>query len=283
MRTQKQPTPLKPRSPFGHLPAGSLRVLQITDLHLSAEADARLLGLNTLDSLEQVLDKARATCWPADLILLTGDLAHDGSEKAYSRILERFDRFGVPVYCIAGNHDDPAVMARILNSGRLRCVDQASHGDWSIVLLDSTKPHEEGGQLTTAELQRLDSLLLEHPQRHALICLHHNPIPTESAWLDTMVLESADEFFRVLDRHPQVRGVLWGHIHQEIDTRRNGVRLLASPSTCIQFKPRQTHFAVDELPPGFRWLVLMPDGGIRTGVERLAAFSMEVDRLSAGY
>ena len=89
--------------------------------------------------------------------------------------------------------------------------------------------------------------------------------------------------FAVLDRFEQVRAVLWGHVHQEIDQRRNGVRLIASPSTCIQFEPGSEDFKVGEQAPGYRWLRLLPDGGLDTGVERVTGFEFTVDYGSNGY
>jgi Icc protein len=104
-----------------------------------------------------------------------------------------------------------------------------------------------------------------------------------SRWLDTMAVDNADEFFSIIDRHPQVRGILWGHVHQEFDTMRSDVRLMASPSTCIQFLPGSGNFAVDAAAPGYRWLSLYPDGRIETGILRLSEVPGSVDLASAGY
>ena len=65
-----------------------------------------------------------------------------------------------------------------------------------------------------------------------------------------------DEFFRIIDAHPAVRGILWGHVHQQFDGLRGGVRLLATPSTCAQFLPHSHDFAIDDRPPAFRSLEL---------------------------
>jgi Icc protein len=72
-------------------------------------------------------------------------------------------------------------------------------------------------------------------------------------------------------------------VHQNFDSERRGVRLLASPSTCIQFQPQSTEFAVDDAAPGYRWLNLYDSGRIDTGVARLTDFSAPLDRGSAGY
>ena len=72
-------------------------------------------------------------------------------------------------------------------------------------------------------------------------------------------------------------------MHQEIDTERNGVRLLASPSTCVQFAPGCENFKADAKPPGYRWLDLAPGGEVTTGVSRVADVEFVVDLESGGY
>ncbi len=84
-----------------------------------------------------------------------------------------------------------------------------------------------------------------------------------------MALENPEAFFDVIDRHPQVRGILWGHIHQSFEAQRHGVQLIRTPSTCVQFKPRHGVFEADALGPGYRWLGLSPDGQIRHTVRYL--------------
>src|SRR3546814_9659808 len=101
--------------------------------------------------------------------------------------------------------------------------------------------------------------------------------------MEPIGLRNPDALFAVLDRFPQVRAVLWGHVHQEVDQVRDGVRLLASPSTCIQFEPGSEDFAVGTQAPGYRWLRLLPDGGLETGVERVVGFAFTPDYGSNGY
>jgi len=61
------------------------------------------------------------------------------------------------------------------------------------------------------------------------------------------------------------------------------VRLLASPSTCVQFAPGSESFKVDDQPPGYRWLTLHTDGRIETGVSRVRETKFIVDLDSGGY
>ena len=61
------------------------------------------------------------------------------------------------------------------------------------------------------------------------------------------------------------------------------IRLMSTPSTCIQFLPGSEDFAVDSRAPGYRWLTLHENGRIESGVQRLAQVPGSVDLASAGY
>ena len=98
-----------------------------------------------------------------------------------------------------------------------------------------------------------------------------------------MAVDNAERLLAIVRRNPQVRGLLWGHIHQEFDRTLQGVRFLGSPSTCIQFTPKKHGFGLDSAPPGYRWLILQPDGQIQTGVQRLANLPGQIDLASGGY
>ena len=260
-----------------------LRLVQITDTHLYRDTAGTLMGLNTQASLDAVVALVRRSFWPVDAVLLTGDLVHDASPEGYLRLRNRMSELGVPVYCIPGNHDDPASLAELLNEGTVRTTRCESLGDWNLVLLDSTLPGDDSGVLSQQELHALDNCLAREPRRHALICLHHQPVPVGSAFMDSMQLINQDDFFAVLARHPQVRGIVWGHVHQAFSARCGGIALYGCPSTCIQFLPGAERLALDPETPGFRWLELHADGRIETGIGRLETYPGQVDASLKGY
>ena len=260
-----------------------IKVLQITDTHLFANSSGCLLGLNTEQSLNAITEDIRAHHLPTDIILATGDLVHDGTPAAYRRIFSHLENFGLPVYCLPGNHDEALTLQRTLNQEMIKYTEHAQHGDWHFIFLDSTIPDSEGAHLTPATLQALETHLQSAPDKNTLVCLHHQPILMGSKWLDTMAVDNADDFFAVIDRHPQIRGILWGHVHQKFDGRRKNVKLMSTPSTCIQFLPKSKDFALDTVTPGYRWLELHADGKIETGVERIETVTGEIDMASNGY
>jgi Icc protein len=257
-----------------------VRLIQFTDLHLGGAGDGTLRGVATQPALEATLAAAQARHAPWAALLLTGDLVQD-DPAGYARVRALFGGSAVPVYCLPGNHDCPQAMRRALAQRPFQICGSAVHGEWLVVMLDSCLAGSAGGQLAPAELERLDATLAAHRDRHALVALHHHPLPLGSRWLDAVALGNPADLFAVLDRHRHVRALVWGHVHQAAAAQRAGVQLLATPSTCVQFKPGVEGFAVDPRPPAYRWLDLHPDGRIDTGVEWVASAALAA-RAAAG-
>ncbi len=80
-----------------------------------------------------------------------------------------------------------------------------------------------------------------------------------------------------------VKGIVCGHVHQDMNVMHKGIRVMATPSTCVQFKPQSDDFALDTVSPGWRELTLHANGEITTQVQRLASGSFLPDFTSSGY
>jgi len=250
---------------------GPIRLLQFTDLHLCADPDAVLLGYCTRTSFERVLDQARQRHWPADAILFTGDLVHDERPEAYRYLRQQFDRLDCLCFSIPGNHDRIDLLAAEIDADANQGFRVKQLGAWDILLLDSTIPGSEAGRLKPDTLIALERFLGGSEERPALVSLHHQPVAIGSRWIDSMQVDNGDALLALAERCPQIRVILWGHVHQAFDQQRGHTRLLATPSTCAQFRPNSREFALDQQLPGYRWLELEADGSIGTGVERLAS------------
>lgn len=81
-----------------------MHLLQITDTHLFASAEGRLLAVRTAESLAAVLDQVQANAHPYDLILATGDLSQDHSPESYQRFATMMAPLSRPIYWL------PAIM-----------------------------------------------------------------------------------------------------------------------------------------------------------------------------
>lgn len=261
-------------------PAGRpLTVVQITDTHLGGAPGGLLAGMNTDESLERVLATLDADPVDPDLLLVTGDIADKGERSAYERLVARLAHFALPDVWLPGNHDNQAVMRQVAGN---RMVRRVVAGNWQIILLDSQIPGAVGGELAASELEALERLAADDID-HTLVCLHHHPLPIDCAWLDEQQVTNGADLLAKVTSLPSVRAVLWGHIHQEFDRTIDSVRLLASPSTCVQFAPGAVDFLLDDEAPGYRWLTLHPNGRLDTGVVRIDNANLAVDLQCGGY
>lgn len=260
---------------------GSVLLVQLSDSHLFADAGTTLMGMNTRESLQRVIELVLCEQPKVDLLVASGDLSQDGSVESYRQFRQLSAQIPATGRWLPGNHDERAQMLEAAGDGGfLESVVDIGH--WRVTLLDSAVPGATPGFLQDDQLQLLARSLAEAPERHHLVCLHHHPVAVGSAWLESIGLRNPEALFAVVDSYPQVRAVLWGHIHQVFDEQREGVRLLASPSTCIQFAPASADFKVEETAPGYRWLRLHDDGRLETGVSRVNGFEFQLDHAS-GY
>lgn len=247
-----------------------LRIVQITDTHMVAEPGDRD---HPYTALERLFAQMRRDPWQPELILATGDLSNDGSAASYRRLQPLLASIALPVYCIPGNHDEPAEMEAALLGGPLRSLRVLAVDPWQLVFLDSRVPGEDHGHLGPGELDALEEALRSAPDRHALVVLHHGPFPV--CPLPNCQLDNAEDLCALLSRHPNVRAVLSGHNHCAVDAIHRGVRTLVTPATCNNFehpkKPEEidpqhiwsTH-QIDRTRQAFRRLELYPDGRIDT-------------------
>jgi Icc protein len=239
-----------------------VRVLHLTDPHLFADRQGSLRGAVTYDTLQSVIEHYSRHDFAADLIALTGDIVQDDSAEAYAHCHELLSALGLPVMCVPGNHDVRYLMRDMLTDPPFSYCDARTAGDWLVIGIDSCSAGRAGGKIAERELRRMEEAIAGSNAPHILVCLHHPPVPMRSKWLDTVGLDNGEEFLARAGSAGRVRAAIFGHVHQHYDADHDGIRLIATPSTCRQFLPRADDFAVDDRPPAFRCIELQPDGSI---------------------
>jgi Icc protein len=250
----------------------SLTLAQVTDTHLLEQPDDLLRGCNPLQNLKAVLGEV-ARHQP-DGLLLTGDLADQGSTAAYEHLREALSGVDCPIYWLPGNHDDLANLQSVLQSFQYYQPQAIDLGEWRLLTLNSVLAEAKFGEgfLAEDQLQWLSAELTHHPHRPTAIALHHHPVPTGIDWMDQISLQNPDDLLAVLDSAPQVQMVLFGHIHHDLQhhwqsSRQTRVEFLGCPSSCIQIEPPTP--VTDHDLPGFRLIHLDGDGQYRTQIQRV--------------
>lgn len=225
-----------------------------------ADAAGELRGTVTMQSLQQVLEHYEAGDWRADRALITGDLIQDNSSEAYDRFREMLLPLNMRMHCVPGNHDVRKLMRPVCNRPPFSYCAKEEIRDWLLLGIDSCVSGSAGGEISSDEFERLETIIGDSTAKHVLIHLHHPPVPMDSVWLDTVCLSNGDELLHRLQALHRVRLVLFGHVHQPYEKEHNGMQVIGTPSTCRQFQPGSVEFGVDDRPPAYRRVVLHADG-----------------------
>jgi Icc protein len=259
-----------------------MRLLHVTDLHILPEPGP-LHGTDTLESLRAVSSAALALPEPPNVIVATGDLSEDGSERSYRRLRGLLLETGLPCYVVPGNHDDPEALPALLG-GAIERGPVVDRGAWRFVLLDSTVRGKSYGLLDPAQLSLLDAALEEDPSRPVVVGLHHGPI--EYCPSSDCRLHNVSALLSLLSAHENARAVLAGHGHVDVERQVGHLKLFASPSTGSQLRhlggTAEDFWGAHEwdVPRhGFRMLSLGEDGSVTSRQPAsLGALSLPPDR-----
>ncbi len=253
-------------------------LLHITDTHLTRGGEERLLGVDTTASLWTVMGQALRRHSP-DAILVSGDIAHDANTETYIELDVRLrTAFDGEIRYACGNHDSIQTMCEAgLDQSNLHL------GAFTLVVTDTHAEGKVEGEFTTSDLARLKSNLAAGKTTHILVGGHHAPVEIGTPWLDEQRIRGSESLLDCLGDDPRVRGYVFGHVHQAIDTRHGDLRLLATPSTCFQFLPGSPTFSLDTRSAGYRLIRLHADGSIESQVHRVSGVPSDLDRSRLKY
>lgn len=245
---------------------------QLSDLHICDEWE----GVDPVAQVERVVEAIRALPNPLDAVLVSGDLADDGSLESYARARELLERLDAPIYVLPGNHDDRGRLREAFGlpgAGDEPVNYTAEVGQLRLVVFDSNVPGRDAGEYSQERLRWLDETLREQPEAPTLLALHHPPLPTGVPEWDPINLTAADRgaLGEVVARHSQLRIIVGGHLHRTVAGAIGGCAVLSAPSACLQVRPNFEHDEVEFVgPPGFALHVLR-DGELSSQVEFLGS------------
>jgi 3',5'-cyclic-AMP phosphodiesterase len=208
---------------------------QLSDPHIGAEwADG-----DPVAGLARVVESVRALGRQPNAVLVSGDLAEHASDDEYEQVRALLAPLAAPLYVLPGNHDDRRALHRhfgVPGSAGEPVQYSVRLGPMRLVVLDTTRPGEDPGALDREELDWLDAELQAEPRLPTLLAMHHPPVGTAVPAWDRLGLPAADRraLGEVIQRHPQVRRVVAGHVHRMITGDLAGAAVLTVPSTYVQ-------------------------------------------------
>ena len=241
-----------------------VQLLVLSDSHLFRSREEELFHVNTYMALEVTTDHIRARNREYDLLVALGDLAEDGSAEAYDHFHSLTGGLAGSTVWVRGNHDN----FDNLEEERLStfCQPELHFGPWHLIFLDTVLEGRGEGRLEPSELERLEAFLESYLNGHILIFMHHQPVLVGSAFIDKLALQNREIFLKIVSGYQAVKGIVFGHVHQQLDMVYNGIRFLSVPSASMQFKPGSAKFDLGVAAHGYRTMILHPDGAMDTSV-----------------
>ncbi|MBA8991100.1 3',5'-cyclic AMP phosphodiesterase CpdA [Curtobacterium pusillum] len=231
--------------------AGTLRVLHLSDTHLTGDRALHQGSVDTTAALERVL--ARVDTVPGTgLVVVSGDVSEDGSAESYAAVLERVGgwagRHGAALVAVPGNHDLREGFRQVLANGHVLgeggrplahtmeyhpptvpVWGQSLVSGRRVVTVDTSVPGAGYGEITDASLDRLRAALAgDHAPHGTVVVLHHPPLPAPTALHDALKLRNPGDLADAISGS-DVRVVLAGHYHHHFAGSLAGVPVLVAP------------------------------------------------------
>jgi len=197
-----------------------MQIIQISDSHISYDKPARAA------ELEACIRYINAMQPQPDVVVHTGDIAHDGLIEEYRIARRLLDELSAPYFVLAGNRDDRSNLIDVFaDEHHIRrdsdFVQYTVEGfAVQLIMIDTVSMESNKGRLCGTRLEHVRGMLGFDRSRPALLFLHHPPFevctgPEPRNFEDWA---EAEAFISELGRHDRICGVFCGHVHRSFET-----------------------------------------------------------------
>ncbi len=206
-----------------------MRILHLSDTHLDRSGGPDADGADGTAALRCLL-AGLGHLRDLDAVVVTGDVADDGSREAYTRAQGLLSRYagqrGADVFYTTGNHDDRTAFADVLGSGHVQpeAVYEGAAGEragassidgWRLITLDTLVPGKGYGRLDRRQLGWLRELLGSPAPLGTVLAFHHPPVALDVDVQRALGLQNDAELAETI-RGTDVQLILSGHFHLQI-------------------------------------------------------------------
>ncbi|SNX64746.1 calcineurin-like phosphoesterase family protein [Streptomyces sp. TLI_55] len=203
-----------------------LVLAHISDLHLDGSERATTRA-------RRVRDHLWGLPGAVDALLVTGDIADHGAEAEYEEAARLLSDAPFPVLTCPGNHDSRAPYRKALlgvpaSDGPVNSV--RVFDDTAVLMCDSSVPGADEGALDDETYGWIEATLDElGGERRALLAFHHPPVALHHPLPDRYPLARPERLAALLDRRPEIAGLITGHAHTPAASAFAGRPLVVGP------------------------------------------------------
>ena len=210
-----------------------MRIVQISDSHISLDHPTRTA------ELERCIRHINEADPQPDIVVHTGDIAHNGLAEEYITARNLLDNLSVPYVVLAGNRDRRSELLKAFcdichNPLEERFVQYVVElSNIRLICVDTVSDTSNKGRLCQTRLQHVGAVLATEPSRPTVLLLHHPPFAVDVApdpfqfedWSEVEALQA------LIHKHHHVQAIYCGHVHREAS---GAVGLVpAHVATCI--------------------------------------------------
>jgi len=234
-----------------------LLIAQISDTHILAPTSDHPAAELRADCLRRTV--ADVNQQQPDAVVFTGDTVQHGHPEEYARLRDLLAPLQSPLYLVPGNRDDKnEVRTAFSDCDYLPGAGEFLHYaiddyDTRLVGIDSTSAGERKGRICEKRQAWLDETLREQPDRPTLLFIHHPPFDVGEHYVGGYRRpEEALALDRIVSGHPQVIGLLCGHVHWLVEREWAGTKARIMPSIAVDVRK-----GIDETEAGERPIYLL--------------------------
>lgn len=233
-----------------------LNFIHISDTHIHADPEftGSHVDFTSREAVAELIKQINAVEFDVDFVLHTGDIMTD-PEKPEDYLIAKdiLSEIRFPVHYLVGNHDRSRAVQHYLVGRSAKDITEFYDYEFEvngvqIICLDSN-PNAAGvhfGLLTNDQLNWLAERLNSADPRPLVVAVHHHALPLGAPWLDGIVLKNGYKLHELLlPVRDRLRGVFYGHIHENTVTVRDGISYYSALSGWFQTR---TYFG--QIEPG---------------------------------
>lgn len=223
-----------------------LSFIHITDTHIHSNPNftGQFVDFSSRLTVAQMIDHINALPFHIDFILHTGDIMTDPDRNEdYLIAKDILKEINYPIYYVTGNHDRSHGIRQYLMGQDLPPVSPPNL-DYTtdingvqLVCLDSNcqQNGSHWGKIDDKQLAWLNQVCSAEDDRPLVVAIHHHVLPLETPWLDAIVLKNGEAVHKILLKAKnRLRGVFYGHIHENTVTVRDGISYYSGVSSWFQ-------------------------------------------------
>ncbi|NQU43435.1 metallophosphoesterase [bacterium] len=236
-----------------------LRFVHLSDLHCQI-ADRNPEGKFPLDPHQK--DLVRSYDWLAaavrdinenvrpDFVVITGDLTNLGSQISHVRkVKDELDKLNCPYYPVVGDHDRKTTYGPVF--GEKYSYAFTTNG-WRFVALDGYR-----GGVNVEGLRFLKREIRDHPDDRMVVFMHRpvymgrlEETLAKRVYGTSLLAKNAGELRTIINPASNIRAVLAGHCHLNLEMVRNGQLHITSGSL---IEPPYQYRVLEERDGGLSW------------------------------